>query len=108
MSNSFHNLNVNSLVCGSGIKERVPVRTVTTTPLNLSVTLIGVVINGYTLQNNDRVLITAQSTGAENGIYCAADTPYRAADYVTGDLSFSFMTVTDGTYARTTWQATSS
>ena len=66
----------------SGSADKSPVKTVATANVSLS----GLqTINGYTLTNGDRVLVTAQTNATENGCYVAASGAWaRATDSDTG------------------------
>jgi hypothetical protein len=53
----------------AGIDVKANVQTVAVT----NITLNGLItVNGYTVQANDRVLVTAQSTATQNGVYLAS------------------------------------
>ncbi len=109
MATQFNSINVKTNVGGDGIKERVPVKTIALTNQNLATDLTGTAINGYTLVAGDRFILAGQTTGTQNGIYIVDTVSYRADDYEIGmDCYQAFVTVTSGTYANTTWQATSS
>lgn len=90
----------------NGTKWLAPVRTKTTTGVNI--TLSGEqTISGYTTSNS-RVLVDSQTVGAQNGIYLtAAGSWTRVTDLPTGNdaANISFF-VEDGTYADTQWTCT--
>lgn len=73
--------------------------------------LVGpITIDGYTLLNNDRILLTAQSTGSQNGIWIVstADTWTRPADFYTGGHAAGAYTCVQygTTYKTTNWLCT--
>ncbi len=92
-------------------KQSVRVVTVTNVSLNGGAPLV---VDDVTLQKSDRVLVTQQNTGSQNGIYKVTvpgtgsnGTWVRAADANdNGDISAgTFLTVTEGTtYADTRWK----
>lgn len=97
---------ITGLVSGPGIKERFPVKTVATSNINIATSIIAVTVNGYTMALGDRILLSAQTSGAQNGIYIAiTGSLIRSEDYESGDLSQSFVSITAGTYINTIWQA---
>lgn len=53
------------------LKAKAAVAVATTANINLAVASDPGAIDGYTLQNGDRILLRAQTTAAENGIYVA-------------------------------------
>jgi hypothetical protein len=65
-------------------------------------------IQGVSLIASDRVLVAAQTTGTENGIYIVAAGAWtRALDMQAGTAAFGVYTaVTDGTYINTGWECT--
>ena len=95
------------------IDYKQAVRVVTTTNITLSAGAPNNV-DGVTLSLNDRVLVTGQSTGSQNGIYYvstlgtgANGTWTRSTDTdVTGELlSGTIVMVTEGTvYKDTQWK----
>lgn len=106
MTTQFYGVNVTGKVSGAGIKERVPVQTISLINQDLTTNLIGTAISGYTLISGDRFILAAQTTATQNGIYVAATLSVRAEDYESGDTSQCFVTVISGNYANTVWQAT--
>lgn len=87
-----------------------PVRVVSVA--NITLTAPGTAIDGVTLANGDRVLLTAQTTASQNGIYVfngSASTMTRSGDANTTALMVSGLsvTVTEGTAnADTVWMLT--
>ena len=88
-----------------------PVRVVAGTNITLSAP--GATINGVTMAANDRVLLAAQSTGSQNGIWVwngAASAMTRPADFDASAKVNSGMLVPVGAggtdYANTTWRLT--
>jgi len=88
MATVFNGIQINELLRGDGVDHRVSVRAATTSVVDLSVTLSGVVVDGVTLAVDDRVLvkdqaevdseieITVNSNGAANdGTYFLASEP---------------------------------
>lgn len=79
--------------------------------VNVTLSSPGASIDGVTLSNGDRVLVKAQTTGSENGIYVfnGAATPMtRAPDANTSDeLEAAVTTIEEGTSAGTSWRQTS-
>lgn len=76
---------VDSAILGLKIKE--PVRVVSVANVDLSTAVAnGSVIDGVTLATGDRVLLAAQTSGVENGIYVvkASGAPDRSADVPAG------------------------
>lgn len=97
------------------IDYKQSVRVITTT----NITLTGsapIVVDGVTLKLNDRILVSGQSTGSQNGIYIvsvlgtgANGTWIRSTDTnATGELeSGTIVMVTEGSiYADTSWKLT--
>ncbi|MGL5074863.1 MAG: hypothetical protein ACRDBG_03330 [Waterburya sp.] len=78
------------------------------TQANLNLASPGAGIDGIAMLANDRVLVRAQTAGAENGIYIwngAAVAMTRAADGSTSDeLESAILAVDEGTNAGTTWR----
>ena len=68
----------------------------------------GDTVNGVVLVAGDRVLLTAQTTVAENGVYLAGVTPARAEDLFTGSQSAGVLVPVQGgtTFGNTLWQCT--
>jgi hypothetical protein len=63
-------------------KWKQPARVATTGNVTISTALnVGDSIDGVTLVEGDRVLVRAQSTGSQNGVYIAGATPVRATDF---------------------------
>lgn len=90
-----------------GLAWKDSVRAATTGNINLAAP--GSTIDGITLATNDRVLVRAQTAGAENGIYIwngAATPATRSLDASTWDeLESAVVTVEEGTTnAGTTWR----
>lgn len=77
---------------------------------NVNLASPGATIDGITMATDDRVLVRAQSTPAQNGIYVwngAAAAMTRAADADTADeLESAVVVVDEGTDAGTTWRQT--
>lgn len=77
---------------------------------NISLASPGATLDGVTMAVNDRVLLAAQTAGAENGIYVwngAAIPMTRAADASTGaELVSAIVPVAEGTSAGTVWRQT--
>lgn len=77
---------------------------------NISIASPGATVDGVTMVVNDRVLLAAQTAGAENGIYVwngAAIPMTRAADASTGpELVSALVPVAEGTSAGTVWRQT--
>ena len=66
-------------------------------------------ISGVALAAGDRVLLTGQTSGAQNGAWVAANGAwYRATDFDTSsDVQYgSLFLITDGDYAGSTWRMT--
>ena len=78
-----------------------PVRCVVTSNVTISTALnVGDSAGGVTLADGDRVLVTGQSTGSQNGIWIAGATPVRAYDFDTGDVKGGWLVyVREGTGA---------
>lgn len=78
---------------------------------NISLASPGATIDGITMAANDRVLVRAQTSAAENGIYIwnGASTPMtRSADANTADeLEAATVNVEEGTSAAATYRQTS-
>lgn len=67
-----------------GFAQKDDVRAVATSNVTISTGLnAGDVVDGVTLANGDRVLLTAQTASAENGIYVVSASPARAPDMST-------------------------
>lgn len=79
---------VDNLVNGLDWKESVQAATTTNGTLTTAYAN-GQVIDGYTLQTNDRILVKNQSTAADNGIYIvnASGAPTRTGDGSQGVLT---------------------
>lgn len=97
---------LNAAIEGLDWKDNVRV----STQGNLNIASPGATIDGITMVANDRVLVRAQSTGTENGIYIwnGAATPMtRAPDAATGDGLESAVTIVDeGTSAGAAFRQT--
>ncbi|GJD41315.1 hypothetical protein [Methylobacterium bullatum] len=78
---------------------------------NISIASPGATIDGITMSANDRVLVRAQTTGSENGIYIwngSATALTRSLDANTSDeLEGAVVTVEEGTSAGATYRQTS-
>lgn len=109
MAKQFSSIDIIDTVRGTGIKERVPARTASTTNIDLSTNLVSTNIGGVVVSANDRVLLLGQTTAIENGIYIiqsGAGNSYRALDLATGDSTYGvYLAVLEGTYAKTVWHA---
>jgi hypothetical protein len=90
---------LNAILQGQSWKD--PVRAASTANGTLATAFAnGSVIDGVTLATGDRILIRAQTNGAENGIYVvnATGAPTRAADAdVAGELNKATVMITSGT-----------
>lgn len=97
---------VDSAVEGLAWKDSVRV----STQSNLSLASPGATIDGITMATNDRVLVRAQTTQTENGIYIwngAAVAMTRALDANTfAELEQAVVTVEEGTSAGATFRQT--
>lgn len=98
----------------SNIDYKQAVRVITLTNITSLTTGAPLIVDGVTLVVGDRVLVTAQSTASQNGIYIVSSTGtgsngnwVRASDAnATGDLEAgTIVMVTDGSsYADTSWK----
>lgn len=97
---------LNSAIEGVAWKDSVRV----STQGNLSISSPGSTIDGITMVANDRVLVRAQTTASENGIYIwngAAVAMTRALDASTfAELEQAVTTVEEGTNAGTSYRQT--
>lgn len=97
---------LNSAVEGLSWKDSVRVAT----QANISLSAPGATIDGITMSAGDRVLVKAQTSPAENGIYVwngAAVAMTRALDANTADeLEQAVVTVEEGTSAGSTFRQT--
>lgn len=88
-----------------------PVLVATMAPVTLASLTVGATVNGVTLAAGNRILVNAQSTGSENGIYTVSATgaPVRAIDAIAGaHLLGATVAVLRGTVgADTIWLCTS-
>lgn len=79
---------LNTLVNETANKPKIydPVAIVGTGNATITATLVGKTQDSYTILANDRVLLAAQTTPAEDGIYVAlaGQAPVRASDMPTG------------------------
>lgn len=98
-----------------GIKAKAAVRVVAQSNIDLaSAVLDQSVIDGYTVQNGERVLLVGQSAPAQNGIYVAvtaidATTWIRATDMdQASEFLASYVPVAMGSMAGTLWLVTNS
>jgi len=83
---------------GLRVKDSVQIASITNGNLNIAYNT-GTVIDGYTLQQGDRILIKDQEFPSENGIYTVEDTgvPTRALDFEIGTtVSGAFVFVVNG------------
>ncbi|HWQ34326.1 MAG TPA: hypothetical protein VNQ79_15870 [Blastocatellia bacterium] len=91
-----------------GLKQKDPA--VVGTQGNLNLSSPGATIDGVTLASGNRVLVKAQTTQSENGLYIwngAAVAMTRAADANTAaELNGALVPVTGGTNAGTNWRQT--
>lgn len=80
------------------------------TQANLNLASPGATIDGITMASGDRVLVKAQTSQPENGVYIwngAAVTATRAPDASTSpELEQATITIEEGTNAGTTWRQT--
>lgn len=97
---------LNQAIEGLAWKDNVRVAT----QANINLASPGAAVDGVTMATSDRVLVRAQSAGAENGIYIwnGAATPMtRAPDASTFDeLEMAVATVDEGTSAGNTFRQT--
>ena len=97
---------LNAAVEGIAWKDSVRV----STQANLTLASPGATIDGITMVSNDRVLVRAQTAGAENGIYIwngAAVPMTRSLDASTAaELEQAVTTVEEGTNAGTSYRQT--
>lgn len=97
---------LNRAIEGLSPKDNVRV----STQANLNLASPGASIDGIAMSANDRVLVRAQTTSSENGIYIwngAAVAMTRSADGNTSDkLESAILAVDEGTSAQTTWRQT--
>jgi hypothetical protein len=95
---------VDSLVEGLAWKDNVRVAT----QANITLTSPGATIDGVTMAANDRVLVRAQTTQSQNGLYIwngAAVAMTRALDASTSDeMENAVVTVDEGTSAAATFR----
>lgn len=109
MARQLNALNVTDYIFGAGVKERLPVQTLSLTNVDLSADLAGTSIGGVTVSAGDRVALAAQTTSTENGVYIidsGAGASYRAPDFESGDdVSYAFFDVKLGTFAGTKWES---
>ena len=97
----------------TGLKIKGSVVAMADSNIDLSVATDGSTIDGASISNGDRVLLTGQSSAAENGIYVAttataANSWSRASDMAaSSDPALAFVFVEQGTsYADTGWVCT--
>lgn len=97
---------LNSAIEGIAWKDSVRV----STQANLSLASPGATIDGITMVSGDRVLVRAQTTASENGVYIwngAAVAMTRSLDASTAaELEAATLTVEEGTNAGTTYRQT--
>ncbi|MET0570941.1 MAG: hypothetical protein ABWZ79_05910 [Pedobacter agri] len=88
---------VDSVAAGLDVKQSVRVATLVAGTLASSFEN-GDVIDGYTLQTGDRILIKNQASAIENGIYTvnASGAPTRASDYLAGSSAAGTFTFIEG------------
>ena len=83
------------------LQAKAPVRAASATAVTLAALMADSIVDGVTLAAADRVLLTAQASAIENGIYviAAASSPARAADMDTDTIGVagSTVVVTEGT-----------
>lgn len=92
--------------------QRAPARVVATT--NINIASPGTTIDGVTLASGDRILLTGQTTGSQNGLWTfngSASALTRTADYSSGSTTDAFygieVPILAGTAnAGTTWYLT--
>lgn len=100
---------LNNRVNGTGWREKVRVVAVANVTISSGLEN-GDSIDGVTLATGDRVLLTAQSTASQNGIYVvvASGTASRATDLATGSSAAdAAVFVSEGTsYQNTQWRCT--
>lgn len=93
-------------VQGTAWKDEV----IVATQANINLASPGATIDGITMSAGMRVLVKAQTTGSQNGIYVwngASTAMTRAADADTGaELRQATVSVASGTDASTTWRQT--
>jgi hypothetical protein len=78
---------VDSLV-SSGITWKTAVNVASSSPVTLSATTTGTILDGTTLASGWRILLKDQANAAENGIYVVtAGTPFRSSDALYGTLA---------------------
>lgn len=91
-----------------GLAQKDNVRVAT--QANINIASPGATIDGITMAANDRVLVKAQTTATQNGIYIftgAATAMTRALDASTFDeLESALVPVDEGTNAGTVWRQT--
>jgi hypothetical protein len=95
-------------VDGTSLMTRV--RTVSTSNITISTALnSGDTIDGVTLATNDLVLVAAQTTASDNGVYVVGASPARATAFSTYDAhAGAYFSVMEGTVnADTLWRCTS-
>lgn len=97
---------VDDAVSGFSWKESARVRVGT----NVTVTSPGASLDGVTMATNDRVLLTGQSTGSQNGLWIfngAASAMTRPTDFDSdADASGAAIMITEGTSASQQWVLT--
>jgi hypothetical protein len=97
---------VNALVQGLAWKDNARV----STQANLALSSPGATIDGVTMASSDRVLVRAQTTGSENGIYLwngASSAMTRAVDADAAlELQSAVVTVDEGASAGVTYRQT--
>jgi hypothetical protein len=88
MTSRTRNLEIKSTIYGDKITFRVQVQVATSTSGTLATSFIaGNIIDGYTLQLNDRILIKDQVSQIENGIYNVTNgPPIRSNDLSDGSI----------------------
>lgn len=75
-------VNLTGVAYSDDLSWKQPVRVATTGNISISTALnAGDTIDGVTLVAGDRVLVKAQSTSSQNGIYQAGATPSRTSDF---------------------------
>jgi hypothetical protein len=85
-------------------RVRLPVRTVATAPITLSALQT---VNGVALAAGDRVLVTAQTTSSQNGVYLASSGAWTRAtpeNVAAGMKDGSMWFISAGSYAGQYWR----
>ena len=109
MGSNFIKVEVESLLYGDGVPERISCRVATIAAGTLASDFEnGDTIDSVVLATGDRILIKDQASGVENGIYIvqATGAPVRADDLTDGaTASYKSTSIREGaTHAGTTWR----